>query len=147
MEKKAIFLVPNTNSTQPYSPAVQVNGLIFISGQLPLDDCGNMPSDIIGQTHQVMQNIAAILETAGSCMNNIVKTTVFITEMSSFADMNKIYSTYFTDILPARAAVEVCSLAKGAMVEIDAIALVQSSSCQNTDSQKGGILYESNSRY
>lgn len=124
-----MVIVPiNTASNKPvslpYSPAIKANGFVFVSGQLPINDKGEMPSDMAGQTRQVMQNISALLKANGSSMDQIVKTTVFITNMSLFNDMNKVYVSYFEGILPARAAVEVSKLAKGAMVEIDAIALI-----------------------
>jgi 2-iminobutanoate/2-iminopropanoate deaminase len=124
MDKKSIFTTSIKPDSLPYSPAIKANGFIFVSGQLPLNEKGEMPSDMAGQTHQVMRNISTLLEANGSSIDKIVKTTVFISDMSLFGVMNEVYVSYFKGDLPARSAVEVSKLAKGAMVEIDAIAVV-----------------------
>ena len=110
----------------PYSQGVEAQGkMLFISGQLPINPNTNTfaGEDIVGQTEQSILNIKAILEEAGASLDDVVKTTVFMKDMSEFAAMNEVYSKYFTNGLPARAAVEVACLQKGARVEIEAIAV------------------------
>ena len=108
----------------PYSQAIKADDLIFVSGQLPIDANSNeMASTIEEQTHQSLKNIQYILEEAGSNMNNIVKTTVLLSDMNNFAKMNEVYVTYFTADAPARVCYEVAALPKGALVEIEAIAI------------------------
>lgn len=108
----------------PYSQAIKADDLIFVSGQLPIAANSNeMASTIEEQTHQSLKNIQYILEEAGSNMNNIVKTTVLLSDMNNFAKMNEVYATYFTADAPARACYEVAALPKGALVEIEAIAI------------------------
>lgn len=109
----------------PYSQAVAVGDFLFVSGQLPIDpDTGAFAAeDIMGQTRQSLTNISSVLEAAGTSMDKVVKTTVFIQHMDDFAKMNEVYAQFFTgDVLPARSAVEVAKLPKGALVEIEAIA-------------------------
>lgn len=108
----------------PYSQAIKADDLIFVSGQLPIDANSNeMASTIEEQTHQSLKNIQYILEEAGSNMNNIVKTTVLLSDMNNFAKMNEVYATYFTVDAPARVCYEVAALPKRALVEIEAIAI------------------------
>ena len=109
----------------PYSQAVAVGDFLFVSGQLPIDpDTGAFAAeDIMGQTRQSLTNISSVLEAAGTSMDKVVKTTVFIQHMDDFAKMNEVYAQFFTgDVLPARSAVEVAKLPKGALVEIEAVA-------------------------
>ena len=109
----------------PYSQGVKLGDLVFVSGQLPIDPAtGAFASDEVqGQTRQSLTNLSKVLEEAGLTLNNVVKTTVFIQHMDDFAKMNEIYSEFFNgDVLPARSAVEVAKLPKGALVEIEAIA-------------------------
>ncbi|MEI7676587.1 MAG: RidA family protein [Bacteroidales bacterium] len=108
----------------PYSQAVEVNGTLFISGQLPVDSAtGEFASDEIkGQTAQVFKNIKAILSEAGYTVDNVVKTTVFLADMSLFAEMNAVYAEQFGETFPARSTIAVKGLPKGAMVEIETIA-------------------------
>ena len=96
----------------------------FISGQIPIDPAtGNIDAqDIPAQTRQALKNMQAILENAGLTMKNVVKTTVFMTDLTKFTDMNAVYSEFFTEDCPARSAIQVGALPKGAMVEIEAIA-------------------------
>lgn len=110
----------------PYSQAIVANGMVFCSGQVPLDPTsGELVGDgIEAQTHQVLHNLKAVLEAAGSGLNRVVKTTVFLQRMDDFAAMNRIYATYFTENPPARSTVEVAKLPRGALVEIECIALV-----------------------
>lgn len=108
----------------PYSQAIEANGMVFVSGQLPIDpETGNMEVGIENQTRRSLENIKQILLAADLTMENIVKTTVFLYDMSTFAEMNSVYSTYFTDSYPARSAVAVKELPKGALVEIECIAV------------------------
>ncbi|MBR4462750.1 MAG: RidA family protein [Erysipelotrichaceae bacterium] len=105
----------------PYSQAIETDGLIFVSGQLPVAD-GVMPEDIAEQTRASLNNIKAILEAAGSDLSMVVKTTVFLQDMGDFAAMNEVYASFFTEPYPARACFEVAKLPKDAKVEIEAIA-------------------------
>ncbi|MBQ4093446.1 MAG: RidA family protein [Oscillospiraceae bacterium] len=108
----------------PYSQATEANGMIFISGQLPLvPETGVFPEGgIAEQTEQSLKNVGAILTAAGCGYENVLKTTVFLQNMDDFAAMNEVYARFFTENCPARAAVEVAKLPKGALVEIEAIA-------------------------
>ena len=109
----------------PYSQAIVANGLVFVSGQLALrPDHGEIVGESIQeQTEQVFANLAAILETAGSGLERLVKTTVYLTDLGDFAGMNEIYAAHVGDSPPARATIEVSALPSGAKVEIEAIAL------------------------
>lgn len=109
----------------PYSQAVKAGGLIFVSGQLPIDPkTGEMPGDIQEQTRKSLENVKAILEEAGSSMLNVVKSTVYLADMSYFGPMNEIYGEYFKGgVYPARAAFAVKELPKGAKVEIEVVAV------------------------
>lgn len=110
----------------PYSQAVKVGNLIFTSGQLPINpQNGELVADIEGATKQSLENVKAILESAGSSMSNIVKTVVFLRSMDDFAAMNTVYATYFPNNPPARSAVQVARLPKEAIVEIEAVALAE----------------------
>lgn len=108
----------------PYSQATEFNGLIFVSGQLPIDPATGSLAEggIKAMTRQSMNNIKAILEEAGSSMDKILKTTVLVTDLGTFADVNAAYGEYFGEQAPARACFEVAGLPKGAMIEIEAIA-------------------------
>lgn len=109
----------------PYSQAIEHAGTIYVSGQLPIDPAtGAFPEGgIKAQTRQSMQNIRSILEEAGSGMDKVVKTTVFLAEMGDFAAMNGVYAEFFSAPYPARCAFAVKALPKGAMVEIDCVAV------------------------
>ena len=107
----------------PYSQGIKLNGLIFVSGQLPLDpESGSMPEGVEAQTEQALKNLSAVLEAAGSGLDAVLKTTIFIKDMGEFPVINEIYAKYFSDNRPARACVEVARLPKDALVEIEAIA-------------------------
>ena len=110
----------------PYSQAIEVDGWVFCSGQIPLDPAtGEMVTGDIGtQTDMVLRNVSAVLEAAGASLNRVVKTTVFLADMGDFAGMNEVYSKYFGDHRPARAAVAVRTLPKNVDVEIEAIAKI-----------------------
>jgi 2-iminobutanoate/2-iminopropanoate deaminase len=109
----------------PYSQAIKVNGLVFASGQIPIDPASGqfVEGGIKEQTEQVLKNLAAVLEAAGSGLNRVIKTTVFLADMQEFGTMNEVYGTFFKDEPPARATVEAARLPRDARVEIEAIAL------------------------
>jgi 2-iminobutanoate/2-iminopropanoate deaminase len=107
----------------PYSPAVTANGFVFCSGQLPLKVDGSLVGDSIEeQTVQVLENLTLVLESAGSSLSQVVKTTLFLSDMNDFAKVNEIYAKYFPKDAPARATVQVARLPKDVLIEIDAIA-------------------------
>ena len=107
----------------PYSQAIDLGNMVITSGQLPIDPAtGAFPEGIEGQTRQSLTNVKAILEAAGLTMDSVVKTTVFLKDMDDFAAMNAVYTEFFTEgQYPARSAVEVAALPKGALVEIETI--------------------------
>lgn len=109
----------------PYSQAIQVGNIIYTSGQIPINPAtGNIvEGGIQEQTRQSLTNIQAILEEAGLTMSNVVKTTVFMADMTDFADMNSVYADFFSEPYPARSAVAVKTLPKGALVEIEVVAV------------------------
>ena len=109
----------------PYSQAINANGFIFLSGQIPLDPATQqlISGDIAAQTERVLQNIAGILEASGTSLVRVVKTTVFLKNMGDFAAMNEVYGRHFSADPPARSTVEVARLPKDVLVEIDVIAL------------------------
>ena len=111
----------------PYSQAVKANGFIFVSGQLPVNpETGNFAGTTIEiQTKQSLDNLKAILEVGNSALEKVLKTTVFLKDMNDFSAMNTIYSQYFSEDFPARICVEVARLPKDALVEVEAIALVE----------------------
>lgn len=108
----------------PYSQAIKVGGLVFVSGQLPIDPATGAFAEggITELTRQSLTNMKAILEEAGTSMDNVVKTTVFLADMNDFAAMNEVYAEFFAAPFPARSAVAVKTLPKGALVEIECIA-------------------------
>lgn len=110
----------------PYAQAVKAGELVFCSGQIPIDPAtGEFVSDMIAeQTEQVLKNLAAVLRAAGTSLDNVVKTTVFLADMNDFVEMNRVYGRYFSENKPARATVQAARLPRDAKVEIDCIALV-----------------------
>ena len=122
--KKAISTAKAPAAIGPYSQAIQVGNLVYTSGQLPIDPAtGNFPEGgIKEQTRQSLKNIQAILLEIGLTMASVVKTTVFMADMQDFADMNAVYAEFFTEPYPARSAVAVKTLPKGALVEIEVVA-------------------------
>jgi 2-iminobutanoate/2-iminopropanoate deaminase len=107
----------------PYSQAIKLGGLLFTSGQIPLDASGQLvEGGIEEQTHQVFRNLEAVLAAAGAGFQDVVKATVFLTDMNHYVTVNSIYSSYFGDHKPARSAVEVARLPKDVFVEIEVIA-------------------------
>lgn len=109
----------------PYSQALKINNMIFVSGQLPIDvKTGELDGeDIISQTKRSFENIKAILEEVGLDLTHVIKTTVFMQNLNDFNDMNNVYSAYFTGMYPARSTIEVAKLPKNALVEIEVVAI------------------------
>jgi 2-iminobutanoate/2-iminopropanoate deaminase len=122
--KKVISTAEAPKAIGPYSQAIEAGGFIFVSGQIPLIPATGeiVEGSVEVQTARVLENLKAILEAAGSSLENVVKTTVYITNMDDFAKVNGIYGQYFQENPPARVCVEVSKLPKGALVEIDVIA-------------------------
>lgn len=110
----------------PYSQAIKANGMLFASGQVPLDPATGeiIQGTIAEHTERVFQNLKAVLEEAGTSLDNVVKTTVFLADLGDFAEMNETYAKFFGEVAPARSTVEVSRLPKDARVEIDLIALL-----------------------
>lgn len=127
MEKNNIHIVSTENAPKAvgaYSQAVKKGKFLFASGQIPLNPANNemVAKEIEEQTKQSMDNIIGILSSTGMAVNNILKTTIYITDMTKFSQVNKVYESYFKDYYPARSCVEVSALPKGALVEIEIIA-------------------------
>jgi 2-iminobutanoate/2-iminopropanoate deaminase len=110
----------------PYSQAIRANGFVFLSGQIPLDPKTQqvVEGDAAVQTERVLENLKGVVEAAGSALQRVVKTTVFLADMNDFAAMNEVYARYFTTHAPARSTVAVSRLPKNVRVEIDLIALL-----------------------
>ena len=108
----------------PYSQAVRAGALLFLAGQVPLDPATGslVPGDVAAQTHRVMRNLKAVIEAAGSSLDAVVKTTIYLADLGDFKAVNEAYGSYFTPPAPARATVQVARLPLDARVEIDAIA-------------------------
>ncbi len=109
----------------PYSQAIEVNGLVYASGQIPIDPATGafVPGGIREQTQQSLRNAAAILQQAGTDLSHVVKTTVYLADIADFAAINEVYATFFQEPYPARSAVAVRDLPKGALVEIEVLAV------------------------
>jgi len=127
MEKKQITTPHAPAAIGSYSQAIRYGQFIYTSGQIPLDPSTGelVGDDIQAQTHRVLQNLQAVLESAGASFNSVIKTTVFLTQMSNFQAMNTVYASYFNGIAPARSTVAVAELPRKALVEIECIALVE----------------------
>lgn len=125
MEKTIITTQNAPAPIGPYNQAILVNGTLYISGQVCIDpQTGNLKNrDIQDETHQVMQNLKAILAEAGMSFSNVVKTTIFITDMNQFSEINEIYGKYFTGNFPARETIQVSALPKAVNIEISMIAV------------------------
>lgn len=122
---QTIFTPNAPEAIGPYSQAIVHNGLVYTSGQIALNSQGIMnEGDIQAQTTQVFENLRAILEQAGSSLQKVIKTSVFLSDMESFGAMNAIYATYFGDHKPARSTIAVKTLPKNALVEIECIATI-----------------------
>lgn len=109
----------------PYSQAIKAQGLVFCSGQIPLDPATGdlVPGGVSEQTRQVMENLRAVLIAAGSSLEQVVKTTILLADLTDFTKVNEIYGSYFKEAPPARATYQVAGLPRGALIEIEAIAL------------------------
>src|SRR5213595_2401833 len=127
--KKIISTNEAPAAVGPYSQAVRVGSTIYCAGQIPLDPKSGqiVPGDIGAQTRRVLENITAVLKAEGLSFQNIVKTTVFLTDLADFQTVNEIYASYFKKEAPARSTVQVPALPKGARVEIEAIAVADQS--------------------
>lgn len=126
MEKKIINTPLAPKAIGPYSQGIVAGGFLFTSGQLPINpETGAIPLSVEDQTVQVLDNLKAIVEASGSSLGKVVKCTVYLQNMSDFDSVNKIYSSYFPGNPPARVCVEVSKMAKNALVEIDAVAILK----------------------
>lgn len=122
--KKAICTDKAPAAIGPYSQAIEVNGMVYTSGVIPVNPAtGEIPEGVEAQAEQVFKNMTALLEASGTSMEQAVKTTVFIKEMNDFGKINEIYAKYFTGTFPARSCVEVARLPKDVLLEVEAIAL------------------------
>ena len=122
--KKVIATTAAPGAIGPYSQAIDTGSMVFISGQIPVNPAtGEIPEGIKAQAAQSLANVKAILAEAGLTVDNVVKTTVFLADMSMFADMNEVYAQTFTEPFPARSAVAVRELPKQVLVEIEVIAV------------------------
>jgi len=126
MQREQITTAKAPAAIGPYSQAIRAGSLIFASGQIPLDPVtGEIVSgDIQEQTRRVLDNLRAVLEAAGSSLAQVVKTTVFLADLADFAQMNDVYASFFSTSVPARSTVQVAALPRGALVEIECIAVV-----------------------
>jgi len=127
MTKQVITTADAPAAIGPYSQAIRVGNLVFTSGQIPLHP---QTGDIVGETaaeqaRQVLQNLRAVLQAAGASLQNVVKTTIFLTDLSQFAAVNAVYAEFFPENPPARSTVQVAALPRGVQVEIEAIAIVE----------------------
>ena len=127
MEREIISTAAAPAAIGPYSQAVLSGGLLFCSGQIPLDPAtGKMvEGGIEEQTERVLRNLDAVLESGGGSLRSVVKTTVYLADLSDFPAMNGVYGRFFTENPPARATVQVAKIPAGALVEIDAVALIE----------------------
>ena len=123
--KDVIVTARSPKAIGPYSQAIKANGSVFISGQLSLDPVSGeiIPGDAAAQAGRVLKNLNAILESAGSSLAKAVKATIFLKDLGEFTAVNEVYAKYFPAAPPARSTVEVARLPKGALIEIDLIAL------------------------
>ena len=126
MKKSVVSTSAAPAAIGPYSQAITADPFVFASGQIPLvPETGALAGeDITSQTHQALKNLKAVLEAAGSSLDQIVKTTVFIVDMAQFTEVNRLYAEYFTDKAPARSCVAVKELPLGGLVEIEVLAVV-----------------------
>lgn len=123
--KKVVSTEKAPSAIGPYSQAIVLKDMVFTSGQLPIVvESGKMPQTIEEQTRTSLNNVKAIIEEAGSSLDQVIKTTVFLSDMNNFAAMNEVYKEFFKENFPARSAIEVARLPKDALVEIEVIAIV-----------------------
>lgn len=126
MTRKVISATDAPKAIGPYSQAIEANGMIFLSGVIPLDPVtGDLvgSGDVKNQTERILKNMQNVIKAAGAAMKDVVKTTVYMTDLTYFAEMNEVYGSYFKDNPPARTTVQVSALPKAAMVEIECIAV------------------------
>lgn len=124
MDRKTVYTPNAPAAIGPYSQAIAVGNVLYTSGQLGIDPkTGKLCSGVEAQTRQSLLNLSAILQTNGMRLANIVKTTVFVTDLNDFAAVNAVYQTFFTGDCPARSCVQVAALPKGGLVEIECIAI------------------------
>ena len=122
--KKVIATDKAPAAIGPYSQAIEVNGMVYTSGIIPVDPAtGNIPEGSVAQAEQAFLNMKNLLEAAGTDISQVVKTTVFIKEMNDFGAINEVYAKYFTETYPSRSSVEMARLPKDVMLEIEAITL------------------------
>jgi 2-iminobutanoate/2-iminopropanoate deaminase len=126
MKNETISTEKAPGAIGPYSQAIKTGNMIFCSGQIPIDPATGefVSQNVAEQTEQVLKNLNAVLEAAGTNLNSVVKTTVFLADMNDFAEMNEVYSRFFSENKPARATVQAARLPRDARVEIDCIAAV-----------------------
>lgn len=125
--KKVICTEKAPAAIGPYSQAIEIDGMIYTSGIIPVvPETGEIPEGSVAQARQALTNLSNLLQAAGSSMEAVVKTTVFIKEMNDFAAINEVYATFFTGAFPARSCVEVARLPKDVMLEIEAVAIKES---------------------
>ena len=121
--KKVISTADAPGAIGPYSQGIDLGNIVFCSGQIPINPAtGAMPEGITAQTEQAIANVKALLKSIGLGLENVVKTTVFLADIADFAAMNEVYASHFTEPFPARSAVAVKDLPKGALVEVEVIA-------------------------
>lgn len=125
-QKQVVATSDAPKAVGPYSQAIKAGGFVFAAGQIPLDAANGQISgaDIAAQSERVLKNLQGVLKASGSGMENVVKTTVYLKNISDFAAMNEVYGRYFKDAPPARSTVQVANLPKDALVEIDAVAVL-----------------------
>ncbi len=122
--KRIISTASAPAAVGPYSQAVEAGGVLYVSGQLPVDPAtGRMPEGIVAQTERALDNIRAILSEARYTLRDVVKSTVLLADIADFGAMNEVYARYYTEQMPARVCYQVANLPKGALVEIEAIAV------------------------
>ena len=125
MNKEIVSTENAPGAIGPYSQAIKAGGMVFCSGQIPIDPAtGSFVSEVVGeQTEQVLRNLSEVLKAAGSSLEAVVKTNVFLADMNDFAEMNEVYGRFFNENKPARATVQAARLPRDAKVEIDCIAI------------------------
>ena len=123
MEKNQIHTDLAPAAIGPYSQGIDIGSLVYTSGQIPVAPDGTVSADISHQTHQALINLKAVLEASGSSLDKVIKTTVFITDMTQFGAINEVHAQYFRQPYPARSCVQVAALPKGVGIEIEAVAL------------------------
>ena len=126
MAERTVIATPGAPAAiGPYSQAVRAGGLVFVSGQIPLDPATGqvVAGGAAAQAVRALDSLRAVLEAAGSGLDRVVKTTVYLTDLAFFAEVNEVYARYFTEAPPARATVQVAALPRGVLLEIEAVAL------------------------